>query len=52
LCGLDPAATYELRNLDLNQTLEATGASLMSGYEIYLANPRSAAIIEYNKKSE
>ena len=50
LRGLDPAATYELRNFDSKEVLEATGASLMSGYELYLEKPRSSMIVEYRKK--
>ena len=50
LCGLDPTATYVLRNFDKDEVIEATGSSLMSGYEIYLEKPRSSMIVEYKKK--
>lgn len=49
LCGLESEATYELCNLDTNQTMEMTGAALMSGYEIQLTQPRSSVIFEYSK---
>lgn len=50
LCGLDPQAVYELKNRDSKQIVEMTGAALMSGYELHLAEPRSSMILEYHRK--
>ncbi len=48
LLGLDPAATYELRNLDIPDATRMQGAALMdTGLAVTIPDRRSAVVIRY-----
>jgi len=53
LRGLDPGATYRLRDIDnLCPAETISGASLMQGYSFTMANPRSARIVFVERINE
>jgi alpha-galactosidase len=52
LRGLDPAATYVLKNFDLHGAVETSGRELLEqGLSVTIPDRPGAAVIEYKKKS-
>jgi hypothetical protein len=49
LHGLDPAATYELHSDSTGETTRATGAALMSSWQLTLAERHSSDLITYRE---
>jgi len=50
LDGLDPAATYELEDVDTATRWRATGQDLRDGWTIKLDQPRTSRLVFYRKK--